>query len=86
MNDFGKAPRRAWTLTCVVGGDTKEDLMDAVTSLLDCMDRDELSIGIHGGPRNGAIYELLTNEDMTHAQYFKYVQEYLSGKQEGDKK
>jgi hypothetical protein len=41
------------------------------------VEREQLTVGVSGGPHSGAIYELLTDPTQTHERYFREVQEYL---------
>lgn len=77
---MSEAPKRAFCLTASVQADTRDDLADALRQMAYQIEREQLTVGISGGPRSGAIYELLTNPDQTHEKYFREVQDYLKSR------
>jgi len=74
------APRRAFTLTLVLGADSLDEMAHALRQMASQVEREGLTIGVSGGPSSGAIYELLHNPEQTHERYFREVQEYLREK------
>ena len=75
---YGDKPQRAFTLTLVLGADSREDLVQALENLAFDISRGEITRGCWGSPSNGAFYELRTDQDMTHDRYFEAVDRYLS--------
>lgn len=71
------APVRAFRLTLRLDADTREGLANALMQMARQIDRDQLSVGVSGGPDTGAIYELLHNPAQTHENYFREVRQYL---------
>lgn len=74
------APKRALRLTLVLDADTDQDMANALRNLAHKVERDEVSVGIWGGPSDGAIYELLRDSAMTHDAYHAAVRAYLQSK------
>lgn len=70
-------PSRSFRLTLKLEADTREDLANALNQMAYQIDRDQLSVGVSGGPTSGAIYELLHNPNQTHENYFREVRQYL---------
>jgi hypothetical protein len=73
-----KPPRRAFRLTMALEADTRSGLADALRNLADRVDRDEVTVGVWGSPSNGAIYELLSDPEMTHDAYHAALRQYLA--------
>lgn len=71
-------PTRAYRLTLKLEADSREDLSNALMQMAGQIDRDQLSVGVSGGPSSGAIYELLHNSNQTHENYFREVHKYLA--------
>lgn len=78
-------PVRAFRLTLRLDADTREDMANALMQMASQLDRDQLSVGVSGGPSSGAIYELLHNPNQTHENYFNEVRQYLAERREMDK-
>lgn len=76
------SPVRAFRLTLRLEADTREDLANALVQMANQIDRDQLSVGVSGGPSSGAIYELLHNPNQTHENYFREVSQYLAAARE----
>lgn len=71
------APMRAVRLTLKLEADDRRELACALRNMADQVEREQLTVGVSGGPHSGAIYELLTDPTQTHERYFREVQEYL---------
>ena len=72
-----RPPMRALRLTLKMEADDRRELAWALRNMADQVEREELTIGVRGGPHSGAIYELLADPTQTHERYFREVQEYL---------
>ena len=72
------APKRAARLTLRLDADDLPTLVSALRQFADQAERNELTIGISGGPSSGSIYELILDPFQTHERYFQQVREYLS--------
>lgn len=75
-----RPPMRALRLTMKLEADNRPELAWALRNMADQIDREELTVGVSGGPYSGAIYELLHDPAQTHEQYFRDVQAYLADK------
>ena len=75
-----RPPMRALRLTLKMEADNRAELAWALISMADQIEREELTVGVSGGPYSGAIYELLADPTQTHERYFQQVQEYLREK------
>ena len=73
---------RAVRLTLKLEADDRRELACALRNMADQVEREQLTVGVSGGPHSGAIYELLTDPTQTHERYFRGVQEYLRAAQE----
>jgi hypothetical protein len=71
---------RALRLTLKMEADNRPELAWAMRNMADQIEREELTVGVSGGPYSGAIYELLHDPAQTHENYFAQVQEYLRDK------
>jgi hypothetical protein len=71
---------RALRLTLKLEADNRPELAWAMRNMADQIEREELTVGVSGGPYSGAIYELLHDPAQTHEQYFRDVQAYLADK------
>ena len=78
MTDGARPPMRALRLTLKLEADNRHELAWALRNMADQIEREELTVGISGGPYSGAIYELLHDPAQTHEQYFRDVQAYLA--------
>ena len=78
MTDSARPPMRALRLTLKLEADNRPELALALRNMADQIEREELTVGISGGPYSGAIYELLHDPAQTHEQYFRDVQAYLA--------
>ena len=58
-------------------------MANALRTIADHVDRDEISVGMSGGPSSGWIHELLHDPAQTHETYFAQVREYLKDKGHG---
>lgn len=72
-----KPPVRAFRLTLLLDADTRADMATALRNLADRVDRDQVTVGVWGGPSDGAIYELLADPAMTHEAYHAALRAYL---------
>lgn len=75
-----RSPMRALRLTLKLEADNRPELAWALRNMADQIEREELTVGVSGGPYSGAIYELLHDPAQTHEQYFRDVQAYLADK------
>lgn len=73
-------PMRAFRLTLKLEADDRTELAWALRNMADQIEREQLTVGVSGGPHSGAIYELLADPTQTHERYFREVQEYLREK------
>lgn len=76
-------PVRAWQLTLKMEADSRDDLVRGLFSLLQAIERGEITTGAWGSPRRGCCYELLENKGQTHDSYFAQVRAYLEQSQLG---
>ena len=70
-------PMRALRLTLKLEADDRREMAWALRNMADQIEREQLTVGVSGGPHSGAIYELLADPTQTHERYFREVQEYL---------
>ena len=75
-----RPPMRALRLTLKMEADNRAELAWALRNMADQIEREELTVGVSGGPYSGAIYELLADPTQRHERYFQQVQEYLQEK------
>ena len=75
-----RPPMRALRLTLKLEADNRAELAWALHNMADQIEREQLTVGVSGGPYSGAIYELLHDPAQTHEQYFRDVQAYLADK------
>ena len=75
-----RPPMRALRLTLKLEADNRAEMAWALHNMADQIKREELTVGVSGGPYSGAIYELLHDPAQTHEQYFRDVQAYLADK------
>ena len=75
-----RPPMRALRLTLKLEADNRAELAWALHNMADPSEREQLTVGVSGGPYSGAIYELLHDPAQTHEQYFRDVQAYLADK------
>lgn len=80
-----EAPVRAWRLTLKLDADSRDDLVRGLFSLMQAIERDEVTTGTWGSPTNGCIYELVIDPQQTHASYFRQVRDYLDRGRTGGK-
>ncbi len=66
-----RPPMRALRLTLKLEADNRPELAWAMRNMADQIEREELTVGVSGGPYSGAIYELLHDPAQTHEQYFR---------------
>jgi hypothetical protein len=57
--------------------DTRLDMALALRNLADRVEREQVTVGVWGGPSDGAIYELLVDPKMTHDAYHTALRAYL---------
>ena len=77
-----KPPARALRLTMQLDADTPEDMAWALRNLAYRVEAKEVTRGCWGSPSDGAIYELLTDPEMTHDIFHQKVREYLASKED----
>lgn len=77
-----RPPMRALRLTLKMEADNRPELAWAMRNMADQIEREELTVGVSGGPHSGAIYELLHDPAQTHENYFAQVREYLRVKKD----
>jgi len=75
-----RPPMRALRLTLKLEADNRAELAWALHNMAEQIEREQLTVGVSGGPYSGAIYELLHDPAQTHEQYFRDVQAYLADK------
>lgn len=75
-------PQRAIRLTLAIESDSISELCDALIGISDQIERGELTTGVSGGCGSGYIYELLQDENQTHDNYFKELNDYLAAAKE----
>lgn len=75
-----KAPHRAVRLTIAIEADTPHDMATALVNLARRIERNEVTTGVWGSPSDGAIYELLTDPEMTHDAYHRALRNYLDSR------
>lgn len=72
-----KAPRRAYRLALLLDADDAASMCSALQNLGTRILCGEVSTGVWGGYDNDAIYELLNDPEMTHAEYYRQLREQL---------
>jgi len=73
------APKRAYRLTLELGADTARDMAWALRNLGHRIEREQVGgAGTWGSPTDGANYELLTDQAMTHERFFEDLNAYLA--------
>ena len=75
-----RPPMRALRLILKLEADNRAELAWALHNMAEQIEREQLTVGVSGGPYSGAIYELLHDPAQTHEQYFRDVQAYLADK------
>ncbi len=80
MTQSTPAPARAYRLNLALGADTAAEIANALRNLATRIECNEVTTGVCGGPSDGAIYELLTDPEMTHDAYRAALRGYLEKK------
>ena len=75
-----KPPVRAYRLTMALEADTRTDMAWALRNLAHRIEAEEVTVGVWGGPSDGAIYELLADPSVTHDSYHAALRTYLDDK------
>jgi len=75
-----RPPVRAYRLTLALEADTSVDMAMALRNLAHRVEREQVTTGVWGGPSDGAIYELLIDQSVTHDAYHAAIREYLASR------
>lgn len=81
-----KAPHRAFRLSIKLEADTRSDMASALINLAHRIEREQVTNGCWGSPSDGAIYELLSDPEITHDVFHASLVAYLDQKAKEDRK
>lgn len=70
-------PERAWVIEIKVQGDTRDDAVELLRSLLIDLDRGSNGPSVSGGCSSGGTMTVRNNPEMTHDLYFALLQPIL---------
>ena len=68
-------PERAWVIEAKLQGDTREDVISLLSSLLIDLERGSVGPIISGGCSSGGVLTVRQNEGVTHDSYFQALED-----------